>query len=161
MAERPDAYVVHKTPCRLRLRIPDRRNDENFFANALKWLKRFPGVEAEANAFTSSILLQGEGVAQALSKLGEDAPFSVKDSPQGSGEEIEQLRKQLRTFNEQFARLTGGGDARAFIISLLIISGIVQLARGNIGPPALTLLWYAGEALRFWPSDAQKSASPL
>ncbi len=161
MAERPDAFVVHKTPSRVRLRIPDRRNDGRFFADALRWLKRVPGVVAEANAFTSSILLRGEGVAQALTALGEDAPFEVKDSPQGSGEEIEQLRNQLQTFNEQFARLTGGGDARAFIIALLVISGIVQMARGNIGPPALTLLWYAGEALRFWPSDAQKAASPL
>jgi hypothetical protein len=161
MAERPDAYIVHKTPSRLRLKIPARRRDETFFANAAKSLERIPGVKTEVNPYTSSILLQGARVAEALSALGEDAPFRIKGAPQEKGLQLEQLRQQLQTFSDEFAQLTGGGDARAFVVLSLVISGIVQLARGNIGPPALTLLWYAGEALRFWPSNPlQKAATP-
>lgn len=163
MAERPDAYVVHKTPSRVRLKIPDRRGDSGFFAHALKWLERIPDIEARANASTSSILLQGERVAEALGAIGgEGAPFEIKSSAPGAGLELDQLRKQLESVSASFSRLTGG-DARAFLVLALFAFGIAQLARGNIGPPGLTLLWYAGEALRDWPSsDIEKSsgASP-
>ncbi|KAF2991104.1 hypothetical protein OGR47_02970 [Methylocystis sp. MJC1] len=157
MAERPDAYVVHKTPSRIRLKIPERRGDRSFFAHASKWLERIPGVEAKANASTSSILLQGERVAEALSAIGADAPFEIKGSAPAAGLDLEKMRERLEAISASFTRLTGE-DARASVVLALLVFGIAQLARGNIGPPGLTLLWYAGEALRDWPSGAVKKS---
>ena len=43
------------------------------------------------------------------------------------------------------------------IFAALIASAIYQGARGQMLAPATTLLWYAGEALRFWSSQAKSS----
>ena len=43
-----------------------------------------------------------------------------------------------------------------------VIGALVQLSRGQIAPPAATLLWDAGEMLRVWRTtlDEQNEAAP-
>jgi hypothetical protein len=155
MAETPAAYIVHETPMRLRLRIPEKRNDKAYFTTTLHRLQNIPGVEAEVNPATSSILLRGAQAGKAVIELGAQAPFNIMRSQPEAGLGLEQLRKQLQTANEGFTRLTGG-DARALVVLALAISGVMQLARGNVVAPAVTLLWYAAEALRCWTPRAEQ-----
>ena len=52
------AYVAHRTPTRVRLRIPSRQKDVEFFADLARQLRAAEGiVSVEENAVTSSIVI--------------------------------------------------------------------------------------------------------
>jgi hypothetical protein len=52
------AYVAHRTPTRVRLRVPSRHNDAEFFAGLGHQLRAWDGiVSVEENAVTSSLVI--------------------------------------------------------------------------------------------------------
>jgi hypothetical protein len=156
--ETPEAQVVHLTRRRVRIRIPSKRHDRSFFAKAVKELsQRAPAAQMEANPATASILIRCEDdVLSLLGALGGDAPVSITSLTGASAPNIDHIRERVKEFNDKVRRWTGGSsDARTLIFLALLLSAIYQLARGQIFAPAATLLWYAGEALRFWTSQKE------
>lgn len=152
MADPPQAYVVHETPSRLRLRIPARRRDKAYFVAALRLLcEKMPTARIDANPLTASILISGANAPQLLEALDGAGPFRLSREPES---QVGQLGRELQGLNRRLLNLSAGRvDARAYIVLALLVSAMVQIARGRVFAPAVTLLWYAGEAIRAWTPD--------
>jgi hypothetical protein len=55
------AYIVHRTPTRVRIRIPSRRNDADFLAFLSRQLRAVEGIASvEGNASTASVVIKSE-----------------------------------------------------------------------------------------------------
>jgi len=50
----------------------------------------------------------------------------------------------------------GNGDIRSAAFLIAVMGALVQLYRGQIAPPAATLLWDAGDMLRVWQTALDK-----
>jgi hypothetical protein len=164
----PDAIevnVVHLTHRRLRIKIPAKRHDEQFFATARQHLSERPGVQSvEVNPTTASILIHTSDARALLQALGRDGRFTIAEQHADAQESnpLEQVRHQLAEWDKQLQEWTGvRHGARAYIFIALVLAAAFQFARGEIFAPASVLLWYAGEALRLWiPSDKAGSGTP-
>lgn len=147
------AWVVHQTAERLRLRIPDRRYDEPWFADLGHRLAGLPGVRAvRVNAQTAGVLLRLDPatgrdqlahiVSAGLLRIAGEGPVL---SPSLAG-----LRRAVDRLDHALARVTGGhGDVRTLTFILLLILALTQAARGQVLAPATSLLWYAYDLVRF------------
>jgi Heavy metal associated domain 2 len=164
MADLPEARVCHFTPNRVRLRIPERRHDRAFFESVKRQLSQWQGVErVEVNPATASVLIHySDGPAFLAEHYAENNLFTVGDiQPDGSGLETlpaisiaQRTRSGVEAFDKAVQRLSGGqADLRSLVVLGLLGSGVVQLLRGNVAVPAITLFWCAGDALRLWRDD--------
>jgi hypothetical protein len=62
MADRPKGYISHRTPHRVRLRIPSKRRDRAFFADLQRHLSDNPEIEhVDVNPATGSALIHTFG----------------------------------------------------------------------------------------------------
>lgn len=144
----PSAYLVHRTPTRLRLRIPERRGDRFFFAAAQEHLGTLEGVSALcATPATGSILVQ-HGPDLRLTELEEQARrtglFALAGVAPREPPLAEQLARRFAALDAAVRRSTGGAEDGASLLLLgLLVAALVQLARGNVAVPALTATWYA------------------
>jgi hypothetical protein len=165
MPNAPEGHVVHLTPRRLRIRIPAKRHHQGFFSTVRQHLSQNSAVErVEVNPITASVLIHTPDSKAFLEGLGREGPFTIVEQLSGTAQAnpIKQVRQQLSEWDKQLQEWTGiRHDARAYIFVALVLSGVYQLARGEIFAPAATLLWYAGEALRLWvPSVNAGSNAP-
>src|SRR5918992_4993524 len=61
------AYVGHSVPGRLRIKIPSKRNDTEYFAGIRRELSNCPGVTAvDVSALTASVLVLHAADAEAI-----------------------------------------------------------------------------------------------
>lgn len=152
MAELPKAYVVHETRSRLRLKVPARRRDSAFFGDAQRRISQeIPDARIEVNPLTGSILICADDAAKAIEAMSRAGPFRLSSAPQDAAAPLESLSAQAACINESVRRISGGlADARSYIVAGLFITALVQIARGRVFAPAVTLLWYAGQAVHAW-----------
>jgi hypothetical protein len=146
----PLARVVHTLPGRERIKIEERRGDEDYFMALEKQLAGCPGVLAvEANFRTASVLIrhtvddlqvwryateqglfriaEGESVRSAISPA-----FAAKAAPNAEtaeGHVKPASRHDLGLRQLMFVGLVG--------------VGIAQAIEGNIAVPAVAAFWYA------------------
>lgn len=161
MPERPRAVICHVTSGRLRLRIPERRRDEAFFAHLEERLSAWPGVEhVGVDAITAGVVVRfADGPAFAariretdIFELEERDPAAAVSTPSV----LEETRQGLKRVDARLRELTGGaGDIASLVFFALLAGGVYQLARGNIAAPAVTLLWYAAEVLKLWREEPE------
>lgn len=148
---RPAAYVTHRTPERLRLRIPARRGNEAFFAALRGALQDHARVAAVAvNPLTASALLLHEGVPpEELAHLGESTGLFDLVGGMPPGWTLPgRAAAALGDTDRMIAGLTrGGADVPGLLLVLLLIGAAAQLARGQVLAPATTFLWYAYDLL--------------
>lgn len=134
MREVPRAVIVSRVAGRMRLRLPDHRDDAAFFALLAQRALMLPGVVgAAANPATAGLLLRFRGTEEALlAAAAKDrlfraaVPASAPRTPTA-------------------AQLAPVGAAALGLLAAL------QAARGAVLPPAATLLWYAGSLFRSAP----------
>jgi hypothetical protein len=128
--EPPLARVASHAPGRVRLRLAAHRGDAAFFSAVSAAALMLPGVTAAAaNPETAGLLLRFRGdLATVLNAAAREGLFTVA--------------APSRAPESRAARAEGLGG--------LLLGGLalVQMTRGVILPPALTLLWYAGSLLR-------------
>jgi hypothetical protein len=127
----PSAEIVHRINGRLRLRVPERRGDDVWFADTRRALAGFPGVlRVAANSDTGSFLIRGKDLAlRRIPEIAEDRGwFMLSDS--------HRHRKPA-------------SDALAGLAPVFFGLAVLQAARGQIMVPALSLLWYALEIIRW------------
>jgi hypothetical protein len=136
--EPPTARVVHRLPRRLRLRIEGKRGDEAWFDEAAAALAMVSGVEHVATSpRTSSIKLRhsraGDDVLAAAAARG---LFRLADGAPSEGSAGDRLRAAAGSFT-----------ASEGLAVVLTLAALRQVWRGQILPPALTLLAYAATVL--------------
>ena len=158
----PDARVVHSSPGRLRIRVPGRRGDAGYFAEAQRSLLGLAGVSAvEVNPLTAGILVTGSfrpaelnhaAETDRLFRLDPPAPPHVLVGRRIAGS-MELLDGAVRGLSAQSLDLSAG------IFLLLAGSGLWQIAQGNFAAPAwYTAFWYAlGVHSKFLSGNGKKS----
>ena len=171
MADLPEARVVHLSQGRLRIRIPEKRRDEAFFKTVEERLRSWHGIEQlQVNPLTASVLVHFSdlGALFAENAMRNDL-FAVNFDELRA--EHENPRPALTAWARQrwgdadklLRRWTGGNaDLRSAAFLIAVGGALVQLYRGQIAPPAATLLWDAGEMLRVWRTtlDEQSDSAP-
>jgi len=165
MAELPEARVCHLTHGRLRVRIPAKRRDEAFFRTARERLASWNSIEAvEVNPLTASVLVHFRdlGALFAENAMKNDL-FTVdfealRAEPERPHQALtDWARQRWADADKALRRWTdGSGDIRSAAFLIAVIGALVQLYRGQIAPPAATLLWDAGDMLRVWQTALDK-----
>lgn len=138
----PEAQVTHKTPSRLRVKIPGKRGDAAYFASVEEILGDHPDVESVAvNPRTgSALLITGADVSTIADIASEHDLFSLTTVPHKTSTLVDTIAGAFRSGNKRLLRYTGGElDIASLVFLFMVVSGIYQVMRGNVTIPA----WYA------------------
>jgi hypothetical protein len=144
----PIAHVSHRTPERMRVRIPSRKSDADHFARLEKSLAdRFNFQKLTVNHLTGSILIVDPSIdPAAVAEHGmenELFDLQVLDPPK----EIlaQKVSSPMAALNRSIERFSGGDvDMAGLVFIALCVYGVIEIARGNLRrPPWYTALWYA------------------
>jgi hypothetical protein len=143
----PDAHVSHGMSCRLRIKIPSKRGDVSYFSALRERLSGCPGVEEiKANPRTASALISYECETKTLAKFArENGLFVLKRRTPGRKSFFSNVSDTFEGYNKDLMKMTGGEvDIPSLVFLSLVISGIWQIARGNLAMPAwYTAFYYA------------------
>jgi hypothetical protein len=145
------AFVVHRTPGRLRLKIPEKRGDAGYFGGLPGRLAQCPGVIAsDANVLTGSLLLfhSPETGPQEIAAYAEQtALFSIKPAPVVPRQSIaDHAAASVAALDRGMSHISGGVvDVRSIL--LLLLAGLIvrQAFLGQIAGPVTSLLLSALE----------------
>jgi hypothetical protein len=162
MAEVPEAVIAHVSQGRVRLRVPAKKRDADFFSALERLLAPLPGVErVEVNPLTGSVLvhhslnlasredidlLAAPSETSGLFRLAARHTQTASPRPDSLARSV---ATSMATLNEQVKDLTGGiVDVPTLAIVGLVAVSIGQMREGVVFMPAMTALWYAGSLLK-------------
>lgn len=127
------AQVAHQSPGRVRLEIPSRRGDNDFFDTLSKQVAQSDQVSrARGNPAAASLVVEYAGPFERLV------------------EQLERLELALESPPGAVTRLPPGWNANAMLLAgaAFGVVGVIQTLRGEVMMPAMTAFWYAASALR-------------
>jgi hypothetical protein len=171
MPDLPEGRVCHLTNGRARVKIPEKRRDEAFFHTVNERLASWNSVTAvEVNPLTASVLVHFNDLAALFAENAMKNDLFTIDF-EALKAEHDRPRQALTSWARQrwvdadklLRRWTdGNADIRSVAFLIAVLGALVQLSRGQIAPPAATLLWDAGEMLRVWRTtlDEQSETAP-
>ena len=128
------AYVSHSSQGRLRIRIPEKRKDFEYFSQTQKALNQiFPGLPVEVNAFTGSVLIvhDRENAQAIISRAKEEGLFDCV-SPAPSVRKVPALTDIMK---------------EPWVVKGMMGLGFLQILRGRPLAPSSSLLM---DAYRLW-----------
>lgn len=139
----PKAYIVHQIRSRLRLRIPEKCQDADYFTsleNELSSLTFFS--EVEVSPVSGSVLLlhpfhASDVVKKELERL---RFFELIDEKPPSESPMQAVTARMSRTDSLISEISSGGlDLRtlAFVIAMLLT--LQQAARGNFAGPAIPM----------------------
>ncbi len=169
-----EAHVAHLLPGRVRLRVPSRRGDMEFFEAAAEWLGRTPSIgSVQVNPRTASIVMRYAGP---LEPILEEARAWLRVIDRTPAAPRRRRRTEisvspmsltaagfvaLAAFQLARGRLAGSASehlwnayialrqfGRPGVAAAFAGIGVVQVARGRVLGPAATLMSYAINANR-------------
>jgi hypothetical protein len=152
----PHAYVTHSMPGRMRLHVPSKRNDAEYFERLGRELADVEGVDAvRTNARTGSVLVLHRRDLDSIRKFGiERGLFTIAAAAEAAMMLADRLSRKLDSIDDNVAAITRGNlDLRSTMLLMLAAGAAVQIWRKNLLPPAFNLLWY-GLAL-IWPGGGK------
>jgi Heavy metal associated domain 2 len=164
MPDLPSARIVHFTPQRLRLKVPEKRRDAAFFDFVRNRLAAWDSVErVETNPLTASILVHFSASEQLLLEaVGKndflDIDFDAIARPTEPVVTSGAIRSFVAGDNALRSWTANAIDVRTVVFLLLFVGGVYQLLRGRMSTPAPTLLWYAGSLLGLWRDNSAGAA---
>ena len=136
----PSAQVVHRSAGRLRLSVPAMRRQEAWFAAVRDTLAGLDGAgDVQVNPLSASVLLDGIRIDE--SGLFEIATGRGLFALEAGDNATLSPGPGVLDFLDEFKALPWGGLRRAASLGYLGLAA-VQAFRGQVLPPALTLLWY-------------------
>jgi hypothetical protein len=141
-----NAYLVHSSPGRMRIRIPSMRNNLEFFQHAADTLQTMNGVTStRINPRSASILVLHDDITPDTFKnlTSETGLFELQlDYVEGSMIDL----NTIKDISNQ-ALGVGGTFSRSMFFYLLMGLAIRQVMKGQFMAPAISLFWYAFEIL--------------
>jgi hypothetical protein len=145
---KPIAYVSHQMGGRVRLRIPEKRNDAAYFQLCLTEIERALPLKAQTNPLTGSILLLGaEGENVPLAELGKLGVFELSRSKPKAADSAplsSRLKREILGIDEKLKQDSGGAwDISSVAILSLLGLGTIQVLRGASLGPASSLFLHA------------------
>lgn len=141
----PRALLVHSVPGRLRLKIPDKRRDHDYFQRLQNELQTLEGViELSLNAYTASALIGHDWPSdEILLHFAERTGLFVLD-PAPFEPMWRRASVRLEQWDRRLATLTRGEvGVRSVLMLVTLLLGLRQAMRGQTLGPASNLLWYA------------------
>lgn len=152
----PEAVLVHRSPGRVRLRVPSRRGDTAYFTDLRERIKGLPLVhDVSVNAGTASVLvLHAPDVGAIDPKAVQDfaaagglfrLDLQTAEREAHAGAVADQIAGLFQTTDARVRTWSQGGLDLPTLAALgLAASGLLQLSRGNVTAPAWHVsLWYA------------------
>ncbi len=141
----PLAYISHRTRGRLRIRIPSKKGDREFFGGLKERFSGFEGIKAvEVNALTGSLLVIHDLDSERIAGYAMAGNLFSLQGLNASPRRLQQrVSETFKGMNTQLVALTGGEiDIGGLAFLLLLGAGIYQMSVGNL----TALPWYAA----FW-----------
>ncbi|AKF10223.1 hypothetical protein DB32_007372 [Sandaracinus amylolyticus] len=137
----PDAFAVHRTRRRARLRVPERRGDAAFFERLADALRAAPGViEVRADPRTAGVLVRHDGELDVIAAHATRSGL-VTWREQGDRDVLAELRERMRaTDAELHARTQGRWSLDSIAFFALLGAGLFQVASGSILPAGVSML---------------------
>ena len=147
------AVITHCSPTRMRVRVPNKRHDPDFFKVLAQEFKNFSGViGVESNPLTASVLLLIEGDVLAIRCLVEACQwleFKVFSKKSKSPSLVDQASNLTLEANQILRSATAGLlDVPSLLFLMLFGLGVFQVSQGKILASASALLM---SALSFLP----------
>lgn len=144
----PEAHIGHQTPTRLRIRIPSRKGDAEYFASLKKELSGYQKFQnIQVNKTTGSLLLADRKIdVRALAEHARSKKiFDLQPMQHHLIRVSEDVSAGLTKLSDDLQRATGGElDLATAAFVTLIGIGLYELLRGNLRAlPWYTALWYA------------------
>ncbi len=143
----PEAYMSHRAPGRLRIKIPSKKGNHSFFSTLLDRLAKCPGIEeVKVSPEIGSALILYTGDTKAVTEFAKKNDlFHLKLVRRPRKTFFENVADTFRGYDKNLKQITGGElDISTLVFLSLLISGIWQIARGNLGMPAwYTAFYYA------------------
>lgn len=151
---RPDAYIKHQLPGRVRLKIPQKKGDDRYFDCLAELFADCPGItQLQFNPQAASILIchsmdtgfstiaefaQTKGLFTIIEQPPEEM-FSIPHLPIATltSAELKNIDKSLLNFSQ------GWLDGRSLLFLALVGLAVSQINKGRFMVPAASLLWYA------------------
>ncbi len=155
--QRVKAYISHQSSGRLRLRVPERRNQQNSFIAWQNSIEQWPQTRlVTINPATASLLIHYDGSADNLLEQTDKLGLELVSQPtlpaqvEGSTDCVLQnktlesppiwkaVTDQLELVNKKVSQLTGGSiDLPSLLFVALLLQGLIQFIRR----PALIMPW--------------------
>jgi len=144
----PAAYVVYSSTERVRIRIPEKRGDLDYFVNLRKVLtESFKDSHLQLNPTTGSVLfLNGSFKREKLTAIGKESRlFNLERDPDHLETLAQRVASPLSDTSRNLDILSGGKINLPELLFLgLLATGIYEIVRGNFRtPPWYTAFWYA------------------
>lgn len=147
MTALPEAQVAHKVEGRLRVKIPCKRYDDNFFDSLGRLVsRRFPELRVEVNPVTASALFLGPRPPKEIMKYAlKSRLFRVHMPARHTETVLGAVRRSFKDLDHSLLKYTGGElDVASVIFLSLVGNGLYQIALGNFSAPSwYTAFWYA------------------
>ncbi len=149
----PDAYVCHRTPERMRVKILSKKGDDSYFSALSPSLSELSGVtRVETNFVTGTVLFVSETSLdqEAIAEYAEmNKLFKLGAAPSQRGALPGRVVKSFNLLDEKVRGLTRDEiDAPGMAFLGLLGVGLYQLSIGNFAAPAwYTAFWYATSIL--------------
>jgi hypothetical protein len=144
---KPVAHIAHMVLGRVRIRIPSRRGDAEYFASLQQSLIAFPAiVDLRANPNTGSLVIVHDDTSLLpLKEYAEENQLFILEEIDYKPEVVLQRASSgFETIDTRIKSLTGGDiDLRSALFLGLVAMSIRQLSQGNIMGPAATIFWQA------------------
>ncbi len=151
----PKAFLCHQVPTRFRVRVPDRRGDDAYFAEVKTGLEQnAAALEVTTNPATGSVLVFHSGDGADLLNHAETTGLFLCTQERPSPTTIVDWLDRLDTFDSEvlWERLDRNPQRAATGFFML---AVLQVLRGSVLPSAGTLL---GEAMRILRENAETNA---
>ncbi|MGB5622498.1 MAG: hypothetical protein WBN65_08395 [Gammaproteobacteria bacterium] len=154
----PEARLVHAIPGRMRLRLPAMRGDDPYFHSLREaLLEQAPGAEVSVSPGTASLLVEDTGLRpRDLARLAREHGWFTLIRKPGT-------RPDRPTSSARLTDLLDASRATPSLVAILVALAILQVARGQVMVPALSLLWIAFELVRrqgAWSRYPETSRTP-
>lgn len=148
------AFVAHALPGRYRIKVPDRRGDQGYFARLKERLQSCPEVAGvTTNAATGGLLVRMERslTAEDLARIAhKKALFELRDHRGGAAHSVQRpsalsaATERFRNADRWVLHATSGSlDLKSALFLTLLALAVRQILRGHFMVPGFTLLWHA------------------
>lgn len=143
----PEAHVSHRMSCRLRIKVPSKKGDVSYFSTLFERLSGCPGVEEITvnPQIGSALILYTCKTKEIIEFAKEKGLFHLKRVSRPRKTLFGNVADTFRAYNKNLRQVTDGElDIPSLVFLSLLVSGVWQIAKGNLMMPAwYTAFYYA------------------